>query len=39
MGFVYNLLFFLTVKEFEKRLSFVKIIAISWWSTFLGHSV
>jgi len=28
-----------TVKSFENRLSFDKVIAISWWSTFLEHSV
>jgi len=25
--------------NFENRLSFRKVIAIRWWSTFLGHSV
>jgi len=26
-------------KNFENQLGFDKVIAISWWSTFLGHSV
>ena len=26
-------------KIFENRLGFDKVMAISWWSTFLGHSV
>ena len=34
MGFVYNILLSL-----ENRLIFDKVIAISWWSTFLGHNV
>ena len=37
--FVYNLLLFLMVKDLKNRLGFDKVIAINWWSTFLGHSV
>ena len=37
--FVYNLLFFSTVKNFENRLGFDKVITISWVVHFLGHSV
>ena len=34
MGFVYNLLLFLLVKEFHNRLGFDNVIGISSWSTF-----
>ena len=40
MRYVYNnLLVFLTVKNFEDRLGFDKVIAVSWVVHFLGHSV
>ena len=39
--FVYNLLLFIFQrrKNFENRLSSDKVIAVTWWSTFLGHRV
>jgi len=39
MAFVYDLLLFPTVKNFANPLRFDKVIATSWWSTFLEHSV
>ena len=39
MGFIYNLLFFPTVKKFEKWLRFDKVIAISWVVHFFWDTV
>jgi len=39
IGFIYNLHLSQMVKEFYKLVRFDKVIAISWWSTFLGHNV
>ena len=39
MSFVYNLLLFPSGIKLWKSVRFDKVITISWWSTFLGHSV